>query len=105
MFPVEAHTIPSAPASRALATATAMPRSLKLPVGFEPSYLTQSSMPSRSERRGAGMSGVFPSPSVTVTSDSTLGDDAECIGAGVNLGQGRDRVERCAHAVRPARCG
>ena len=65
MFPVEAHTTAAAPSSTAFETATVMPRSLKLPVGFEPSHLSQSSTPSRSERRGAGRSGVEPSPSDT----------------------------------------
>ena len=66
MLPVEAQTTPGAPRSSARETATVMPRSLKLPVGFAPSHFSQSSQPSCSERRGAGRSGVFPSPSVTL---------------------------------------
>ena len=55
------------PASTAFVTATLIPRSLNDPVGFAPSHLSQSSTPSRSDRRGACSSGVLPSPSVTVT--------------------------------------
>ena len=49
----------------AFETATVMPRSLKLPVGFMLSSLSQISTPSLAEIRGAGTSGVEPSPIVT----------------------------------------
>src|ERR1700694_280863 len=39
VLPVDAHMNTRLPASRALATATTMPRSLNEPVGFRPSYL------------------------------------------------------------------
>jgi hypothetical protein len=65
VFPVDAHTTAVAPSSSALEIATVIPRSLKLPVGFAPSHLTYSSTPSPSDRRGAGRSGVDPSPSET----------------------------------------
>ena len=45
VFPVDAHTIPAAPSSTALETATVIPRSLKEPVGFAPSHLSHSSIP------------------------------------------------------------
>jgi hypothetical protein len=66
VFPVEAQTTAAAPSSTAFDTATVIPRSLKLPVGFPPSHLSQSSTPSRSESRGARRSGVEPSPSETI---------------------------------------
>jgi hypothetical protein len=42
-----------------------MPRSLNDPVGFAPSNFSQTSAFARSEIRGAGISGVSPSSSVT----------------------------------------
>ena len=63
MFPVEAQITPSAPASTAFETATAIPRSLKLPVGFIPSNLKWRSIPSCGPIRREGISGVPPSPS------------------------------------------
>ena len=65
MLPVDAHTTALAPSSTAIEMAMVIPRSLKLPVGFTPSTLSQTSAPTRSERRGAGTSGVPPSSSVT----------------------------------------
>jgi len=65
VFPVEAQTIVWAPASTARETATVIPRSLNEPVGFAPSHFSHSSTPYRSESRGAGRSGVEPSPRVT----------------------------------------
>ena len=73
MFPVDAQTTAAAPSSTAFETATVMPRSLKLPVGFAPSHLSQSSTPSRSERRGARRRGVEPSPSDTTGVSSVKG--------------------------------
>ena len=65
MLPVDAQITASAPSASACVTATHIPRSLKLPVGFAPSHLTQSSIPSRAESRGTWRSGVEPSPSDT----------------------------------------
>src|SRR5215210_9241049 len=45
--------------------ATAIPRSLTEPEGLAPSYLSHTSAPTRSDRRGAGRSGVAPSWRVT----------------------------------------
>ena len=53
MFPVEAQITVETPASSAFEIASVIPRSLKLPVGFAPSHLRYSSMPRRSDRRGA----------------------------------------------------
>ena len=64
MLPVEAHTTARAPPSSALAMARNIPRSLKEPVGLEPSSLRKTSQPVFSERAGAGTRGVLPSPSV-----------------------------------------
>src|SRR3954447_23017176 len=65
VLPVDAHTTALAPSSAALEIATVMPRSLKDPVGFRPSYFNHTRAPRRSERRGAGTSGVAPSSNVT----------------------------------------
>ena len=65
--------IASAPAPLARETATVMPRSLKLPVGFVPSNLRWTSAPTRSESRGEWISGVEPSLSVTTGSPSSSG--------------------------------
>ena len=73
MLPVEAQTTAVAPSSTAFDTATVIPRSLKLPVGFAASHLSQSSTPSRSESRGAGRRGVEPSPSETTGVASVRG--------------------------------
>jgi hypothetical protein len=53
-----------APCSMALETAMVIPRSLKDPVGFIPSNLTQTFAPVRAESASAGRRGVPPSPSV-----------------------------------------
>src|SRR5262249_21769100 len=55
-------------------TATVMPRSLKLPVGFAPSSLRRTRAPTRSEIVGASTSGVEPSLSVTTGSPSSSGN-------------------------------
>ena len=65
MLPVEAQITPSAPSSIALATATAIPRSLKLPVGFIPSNLKWSRTPSLGPSVRERISGVSPSPRVS----------------------------------------
>ena len=65
MLPVEAHMTALLPSSSALAMATTIPRSLKEPVGLQPSSLKySSSQPSSLPRRLDFTSGVFPSPMV-----------------------------------------
>ena len=64
MLPVDAQMTALAPCSTAFEMAIVMPRSLNEPVGFMPSYLTQTFAPVRADSAGAGMSGVPPSPSV-----------------------------------------
>ena len=66
VLPVEAQMTAFAPCSTAFEMAMVMPRSLKEPVGFMPSNLTQTLAPVRAESAAAGMSGVPPSPSVTI---------------------------------------
>ena len=66
VLPVEAQMTALAPASTALVMAIVIPRSLKDPVGFIPSYLTQTSAPVRADRAGAGMRGVPPSQRVMI---------------------------------------
>ena len=68
MLPVEAQITASAPAPFARETATVMPRSLKLPVGFVPSSFSSTRAPTRSEIAGASTSGVEPSFRVTTGS-------------------------------------
>ena len=64
MFPVDAHTIARLPCSSAFATATTMPRSLKEPVGFNPSSLKCSdASPIRCAITLEETQGVAPSPS------------------------------------------
>src|SRR3954451_24415864 len=65
VLPVDAHTTALAPSSAALEMATVMPRSLNEPVGLRPSYFSHTRAPSRSDKRGAGTSGVAPSSNVT----------------------------------------
>ncbi len=73
MLPVDAQITPFAPPASAAVTAIVMPRSLNEPVGFAPSTLRYTSQPVRSERCGAGSSGVPPSPRVTTSHDSSTG--------------------------------
>src|SRR5512143_3815190 len=63
----------SEPSAFALETAIVIPRSLKEPVGFSPSYLRYSSVPGAIRRAsaGAGTRGVFPSSSVTTAYSGT----------------------------------
>src|SRR5829696_1847949 len=49
VFPVDAQMIAFTPCSTARETATVMPRSLKEPVGFAPSTLSQTSQPVRAD--------------------------------------------------------
>ena len=54
------------PSSLAMDTAAAMPRALKVPVGFALSSLTKARrQPKQAARRGVSSSGVMPSPRVT----------------------------------------
>ncbi len=68
MLPVEAQMTAREPASTALEMAMVMPRSLNEPVGLKPSHLRKMRRLGSvaSARRGAGMSGVLPSCSVTI---------------------------------------
>src|SRR5439155_20828279 len=67
VLPVEAHNSVCAPASRAFAVATAMPRSLNDPLGLRPSYLKYNCpRPIEGPIRADRTSGVDPSPSVTL---------------------------------------
>jgi hypothetical protein len=50
VFPVDAQITAVAPSSAAFEIAIVIPRSLKEPVGFKPSYLIQTLLPSSSER-------------------------------------------------------
>src|SRR5574341_1022117 len=63
VLPVDAQMTPRDFSSTALATATTMPRSLKEPVGLQPSSFKKISAPVSWESVGAEMSGVAPSPS------------------------------------------
>ena len=65
--------IASTPAPFARETATVIPRSLKLPVGFAPSNLRYTCAPTRSESRGEWIKGVDPSLRVTTGSPSSIG--------------------------------
>ena len=77
MLPVEAQTRTRAPSSIALATATTMPRSLKEPVGFRPSYLKKSRRrPSDGPMLRLGTSGVEPSSSETSGVASVTGSQS-----------------------------
>src|SRR5215210_208564 len=66
VLPVEAQTLARLPAATALERATVMPRSLKEAVGFIPSNLRKRRAPTLSERVGASMRGVSPSPRVVI---------------------------------------
>jgi hypothetical protein len=61
VLPVEAQMTALAPASAALEMAIVIPRSLNDPVGFAPSYFSQTSQPTNSLRKAACTSGVPPS--------------------------------------------
>src|SRR5438132_9499346 len=76
VLPVDAHTTALAPSSTAFEIATVMPRSLNEPVGLAPSYFSQTDAPTRSERRGAGSSGVPPSSRVTTGVSALTGRSA-----------------------------
>ena len=77
MLPVEAQMTAFAPCSTAFEMAIVMPRSLKDPVGFMPSNLTQTCAPVRAESASAAMSGVPPSPSVTIGVASLMSSRSE----------------------------
>jgi len=73
VFPVDAQMTESEPSAFAFETAIVIPRSLKEPVGFSPSYFRYSEVPGAIRRAsaGAGTRGVFPSSSVTTASSGT----------------------------------
>src|SRR5207237_3957043 len=73
VFPVDAQIKPWAPRSTALEMATAIPRSLNEPVGFNPSHLIKTRPPIRSLNRAAKTSGVEPSPRVMIGLPSPTG--------------------------------
>src|SRR4029077_19958219 len=74
VLPVDAHTRARLPASSALATATTMPRSLKDPVGFRPSYLKNSRLRPRARPMlRLGTRGVEPSCRSTSGVDGPIG--------------------------------
>ena len=73
MFPVDAHTTAFAPSSIALLIASVIPRSLNEPVGFAPSYFSQTSQPVSSDSGSDRTSGVPPSHSVTTGVSSETG--------------------------------
>ena len=73
VLPVEAQITASAPSRTAAETAHVIPRSLNVPVGFSPSYLSHTSAPTRSETRSARISGVEPSHSETTGSSGANG--------------------------------
>src|SRR5689334_23302266 len=58
--------------------ASVMPRSLNEAVGFMPSNLRNTRAPTRSDRRGAGSSGVPPSNSVTTGVSGPTGRNSRC---------------------------
>ena len=73
VLPVDAQITALAPASAAFEIATVMPRSLKEPVGFAPSYFSQTSQSSSSPITLARTSGVPPSRSVMTGVESETG--------------------------------
>jgi hypothetical protein len=73
VLPVEAHTTAREPSSSAFEIATVMPRSLNEPVGFRPSYLSQTSAPISLLMRSEKIKGVSPSSSVTMGVASVTG--------------------------------
>ena len=71
VLPVEAHATFFAPTIRACVNAAVMPLSLKLPLGFSPSYCSSSFpsvIPNCLPSRSACWSTVRPSPMVTICS-------------------------------------
>jgi hypothetical protein len=73
VLPVDAQITPCWPRASASVTAIVIPRSLNDPVGFAPSTLRNTSQPTRSDRCGAGSSGVPPSPRVTIFQPGSTG--------------------------------
>jgi hypothetical protein len=77
-LPAEGATSRVAPSSTARLTAAAMPRALNDPVGLTLSLLTSRlARPKRRPRRGAGMSGVPPSPSESTDSQRSTGRSSD----------------------------
>src|SRR5450631_606804 len=73
VLPVEAQITALAPCRAATDIAVVMPRSLNDPVGLTPSYLMKTSAPTRSLRWAARISGVPPSPRVTIGAPASEG--------------------------------
>src|SRR5215211_3029069 len=73
VLPVEAQTLARLPAATALERATVMPRSLKEAVGFIPSNFKKRRAPALSERVGASIRGVSPSPKVAIAPSGISG--------------------------------
>src|SRR6185436_3811331 len=73
VLPVEAHTTACAPSSAALEIASVIPRSLKEPVGFDPSYFSHTSAPVVADKASLRTSGVPPSRSVMTGVASVTG--------------------------------
>src|ERR1035437_7430126 len=73
VLPVEAQITALAPCRAATDIAAVMPRSLNDPVGLTPSYLTKTSAPTNALRWAARISGVPPSPRVTIGAPSREG--------------------------------
>src|SRR3989338_1516625 len=65
VLPVDAQMTTLAFFSAALEMAMVMPRSLKDPVGFKPSYFKKTCRPVRLDKSSDGIKGVLPSCSVT----------------------------------------
>ena len=71
MFPVDAHPTVSTPSSSALVIPTLIPRSLKLPVGLDPSTLISNFTPNWSPNLSHLMNGVPPSCKLIILDSST----------------------------------
>ena len=78
VFPVEAHIIAFEPSSIALETAMVIPRSLKEPVGFKPSYFRYTSEPPPIIllKLADFISGVLPSKILTIGVLSVTGKNS-----------------------------
>ena len=74
VFPVEAQTQTRLPDATARLIATVIPRSLNDAVGFIPSNFKKRRAPTRSDRVGASIRGVSPSPMVVTASSGISGN-------------------------------
>src|SRR5450631_2537797 len=132
VLPVEAQITALAPCRAATEMAVVMPRSLNDPVGLTPSYLTKTSAPTISLRWAAWISGVPPSPRVTIGAPASEGNrsayswitprqrcapvwvgawvisltfDAHHRGDTAHCGKGGQRVDRCGKGGIRSRVG